>query len=311
MTEARMLSTDALPQVRGKYLFDVALADVTWFRVGGPADVVFMPADLQDLRCFLAAYPIDAPLITLGAGSNTLARDGGVRGVVLRLGKPFAAITQEGTDQLRAGAAALDVTLARAAAKAGIAGLEFYRGIPGSIGGALRMNAGAYGSDTSRVLIRARAVDRRGELHEISAAEMGFDYRSNGVDDELIFVDALFQGGAGDPDEIEARMAEISASRDDSQPVRSRTGGSTFKNPGKLDPAGPKAWKLIDAAGCRGMRVGDAQVSEQHCNFLINHGAARAADIEALGEIVRARVAENSGETLHWEIKRIGEPTHD
>ena len=293
---------ERLPKVRGELTADAPLAPLTWFRVGGPAEVLFRPADVEDLAAFLAGCPEDVPVTVVGVGSNLLVRDGGVKGVVIRLGKPFMTIEAEG-DFVRAGTAALDVAVARAAQQAGIAGLEFYRGIPGSIGGALRMNGGAYGSETKDVLVEVKAVSRKGEIVTLSNADMHYSYRHCGAPDDLIFVEALYQGQPGDRDAIAARMEEITSSREASQPIRSRTGGSTFKN-----PEGRKSWQLIDAAGCRGLVRGGAQVSEQHCNFLINTGDATAADLEGLGEDVRARVKETSGVTLEWEIRRIGIP---
>lgn len=293
---------ERLPAVRGELTADAPLAPLTWFRVGGPAEVLFRPADVEDLSAFLAGCPEDVPVTVVGVGSNLLVRDGGVTGVVIRLGKPFMTIEAEG-NFVRAGTAALDVAVARAAQQAGIAGLEFYRGIPGSIGGALRMNGGAYGSETKDVLVEVKAVSRKGEIVTLSNADMHYSYRHCGAPDDLIFVEALYQGHAGDKAEIAARMEEITSSREASQPIRSRTGGSTFKN-----PEGKKSWQLIDAAGCRGLVRGGAQVSEQHCNFLINTGDATAADLEGLGEDVRARVKETSGVTLEWEIRRIGIP---
>ena len=292
---------DRLPSVRGELVADAPLAPLTWFRVGGPAEVMFRPADADDLAAFLAGCPADVPVTIIGVGSNLLVRDGGVPGVVIRLGRPFMNVEIAKGNRVRAGTAALDVAVARAAQEAGIAGLEFYRGIPGSIGGALRMNGGAYGRETRDVLIEAVAVDRAGKRHVLSNADMHYSYRHCGAPDDLIFVEALFQGTPGDKSEIQARMDEITASREATQPIRTRTGGSTFKN-----PDGHKSWQLIDAAGCRGLTRGGAQVSELHCNFLINTGAASAADIEDLGEEVRARVKSQSGVTLEWEIRRIG-----
>ena len=297
----------ALPSVRGKLLPDVALADLCWFRVGGTADMVFMPADRDDLAAFLAALPDDVPLTVLGAGSNTLVRDGGVRGVTIRLGAAFGKIEQSGEQEICAGAAALDVQVARHAAKAALSGLEFYRGIPGAIGGAVAMNAGAYGGETGEVLVEVEALDRQGQLHVLNAEALQLSYRHNGYADWLVYVSARFAAVPGDAAAIEAAMQEISDKREDSQPIKARTGGSTFKNPGGANPEGPKAWQLIDAAGCRGLLVGDAQMSEQHCNFMINRGTASAADLETLGETVRARVAAYSGADLQWEIRRIGE----
>ena len=292
---------DRLPSVRGELVADAPLAPLTWFRVGGPAEVMFRPTDADDLAAFLAGCPADVPVTIIGVGSNLLVRDGGVPGVVIRLGRPFMNVEIAKGNRVRAGTAALDVAVARAAQEAGIAGLEFYRGIPGSIGGALRMNGGAYGRETRDVLIEAVAIDRAGKRHVLSNAEMHYSYRHCGAPDDLIFVEALFQGTPGDKSEIQARMDEITASREATQPIRTRTGGSTFKN-----PDGHKSWQLIDAAGCRGLTRGGAQVSELHCNFLINTGAASAADIEDLGEEVRARVKSQSGVTLEWEIRRIG-----
>ncbi len=292
---------DRLPSVRGRLTPEQPLSALTWFRVGGPAEVLFVPADEADLSTFLQALPSDIPVTVAGVGSNLLVRDGGIDGVVIRLGKGFATISQEPGNKLRAGVAALDAMVAKAAAKAGVAGLEFYRGIPGSIGGALRMNAGCYGRETKDVLVEAVVLDRQGNRHVIPAQEMGFSYRHTSVPPDFIFIEALFQGAAGDPIEITARMDEITRSRESTQPIRERTGGSTFRN-----PDGFKAWQLIDAAGGRGARRGGAQVSELHCNFLINKGGATAADLEGLGEDMRARVREQSGVELQWEIKRIG-----
>jgi len=291
-----------LPALRGRLLANQPLADLTWFRVGGPAQVLFMPEDEEDLGYFLRGLPSDIPVTTVGLGSNLIVRDGGVEGVVIRLGKGFGVIAVDGL-QIRVGTAVPDVKVARAAQEAGIAGLSFLRGIPGSIGGALRMNGGAYGGETKDVLIEARGVDRGGNIRTYTNAEMNFTYRHCGVADDVIFTQALFAGRPGDADAIAAEMNKITESREATQPVKSRTGGSTFKN-----PPGHKAWQLVDAAGCRGLRVGGAQVSEMHCNFLINLGNATAADIETLGETVRERVKDNSGVELAWEIKRIGVP---
>lgn len=294
---------ERLPHVRGELIENAPLAPLTWFRVGGPAEVLFRPADADDLASFLAACPSDVPVTAIGVGSNLLVRDGGVAGVVIRLGgKGFARIEVLPGHRLRAGTAVLDVVVARAAAEAGIAGLEFYRGIPGSIGGALRMNGGAYGRETRDVLVEAVAIDRQGGGRTLTNADMHYTYRHCGAPDDLIFVEATFQGEAGDKAEIQRRMDEITSKREESQPVRTRTGGSTFKN-----PDGRKSWQLIDEAGCRGLARGGAQVSELHCNFLINTGTASAADLEDLGEEVRARVKARSGVSLEWEIKRIGE----
>ena len=291
---------ERLPAVRGRYSEDAGLHKLTWFRVGGPADVLFRPADAEDLAGFLAASPDDVPVTVIGVGSNLLVRDGGVEGVVIRLGRAFAAMEVDG-DRLTVGAMALDMSVAKTAAAAGIAGLEFLSGIPGTIGGGLRMNAGAFGSDMAAVLVEAVALDRDGRIHRLGRDGMGFGYRSSTVPGDWIFTAATLQGMAGEGAAIAGRMADIADERAGSQPLRTRTGGSTFKN-----PEGARAWELIEAAGCRGLTRGDAMVSEKHCNFLINSGAATAADIEGLGEEVRRRVAETSGVTLEWEIRRIG-----
>lgn len=297
---------DQLPKVRGKYMEGVRLETLTWFRVGGPAEVLFTPADFDDLAAFLAACPQEIPVRVVGVGSNLLVREGGLPGVTIRLAKGFNDITVEG-DIVTAGAAALDVTVSRRAQKAGLSGLEFYRGIPGTIGGALRMNAGSYGSETKDILIDCRAVDRQGVARTLTLDDMGFSYRHSEVPDDWIFTSARFRGRPGEPDAIAARMDEITGSREESQPVKSRTGGSTFKNPDPALSGGRSAWQLVDAAGCRGLKIGGAQVSEQHCNFLINTGDATAEDLEALGEEVRRRVKAMSGVELQWEIKRIGQ----
>ncbi len=295
----------ALPGLRGKLKADAALSDLTWFRVGGPAEVLYSPADEADLAYFLRETPRNIPVTVIGLGSNLLVRDGGIEGVVIRLGgKGFGEIAIEDNSRLRAGAAVPDVKVARAAADAGISGLSFYRGIPGCVGGALRMNGGAHGRETCEVVVEARAVDRKGEVHTLPVAELHYAYRHCGAPEDLIFTEALFQGEPGDPDAILAEMDGIAAYREQAQPIKSRTGGSTFKN-----PPGKKAWQLIDAAGCRGLVVGHAKVSEMHCNFLINEGSATGADLEKLGETVRARVKEASGVELEWEIKRLGLPT--
>jgi UDP-N-acetylmuramate dehydrogenase len=296
-----------LPPVRGKLLRGESLAPFTWFRVGGPADVLFLPADADDLAGFLAALPQSVPVLPIGVGSNLIVRDGGVGGVVIRLaGRAFGQIEPLLGERLRAGAGALDAMLAKGAAKAGVAGLEFYVGVPGTIGGALTMNAGCYGCETKDVLVEANVVTRTGERVTVPATEFGFTYRHNALPPDLIFLDAVFQGTADDPDAIAARMAEITAKREGSQPIREKTGGSTFKNP--TSAAGEKlsAWKLVDEAGMRGHRRGGAQVSEKHANFLINTGDATAADIEGLGEDVRAAVRAKHGIELEWEIKRVG-----
>lgn len=291
-----------LPAVRGRYSEAVPLAPITWFRVGGPAEVMFRPADADDLAAFLRGKPADVPVTVLGVGSNLLVRDGGVPGVVVRLGRGFAGITTEART-LTAGAGALDTNVARVACDAGLAGLEFLSGIPGTIGGALRMNAGAYGSEIRDVLQSARALDAQGNSHELSCAEMRLAYRRCGLPDDWIFTSTTLRGEAADVAAIARRMDEIRTARESTQPVRSRTGGSTFANP----PAA-KAWELIERAGCRGLAIGGAQVSTQHCNFLINTGAATGADLERLGEEVRRRVLAATGVTLEWEIRRIGVP---
>jgi UDP-N-acetylmuramate dehydrogenase len=289
-----------LPQLRGRLMANQSLAELTWFRVGGPAQVLFMPDGEDDLAYLLKNLPADMPVTVVGAGSNLIVRDGGVPGVVIRLGRGFNEVTVEG-DRIRAGTAVPDVKVARAAQEAGLAGVAFLRGIPGGIGGALRMNGGAYGRETKDALVEARAIDRQGNVHVLSNADMHYSYRHCGAPEDFIFTQALFQGEPGDRETIAAEMDKITESREATQPIKSRTGGSTFKN-----PPGHKAWQLIDAAGCRGMKVGNAQVSEMHCNFLINLGGASAADIETLGEAVRSKVKENSGVQLEWEIKRIG-----
>ncbi len=290
-----------LPELRGKLKPDAPLKDFTWFRVGGPAEILFSPADEADLAYFLRETPSAIPITVIGLGSNLLVRDGGIPGVVIRLGKGFGEIAAEDGCRLRAGAAVPDVKVARAAADAGISGLSFYRGIPGCVGGALRMNGGAHGRETREVVVEVRAVDRNGKVHVLPVEDLRYEYRHCGAPEELIFTEALFQGEPGDPARILAEMDDIAAYREQAQPIKSRTGGSTFKN-----PPGRKAWQLIDAAGCRGLSVGDAKVSEMHCNFLINEGNASGADIEELGETVLARVKENSGVELEWEIKRLG-----
>ncbi len=293
---------DRLPEVRGKLRADVSLAPFTWLRVGGAAEVLFMPKDEADLTHFLSATPDDIPVQVLGVASNTLVRDGGVKGVVIRLGPAFGKVSTDGL-QVVAGAAALDKTVAKKAAAAGIAGLEFYAGVPGSIGGALRMNAGCYGSETKDILFSVVALDRTGRRQIMSLDDMGYSYRHCGAPKDLIFTEAVFEGTRDTPSAILARMDDITAKREASQPIREKTGGSTFKN-----PEGHSSWKLIDEAGCRGLRVGGAQMSEQHCNFMINAEDATAADLEKLGETVRARVLETQGVELHWEIRRIGDP---
>jgi len=295
---------EELPAVRGKLLFDEPLAPFTWFRVGGPADVLFLPADAEDLAHFVAGLPAEAPVTVLGVGSNVIVRDGGVPGVVIRLaGRAFGGIEVLEGHRIAAGVGALDAQVARAAAKAGIAGLEFYAGIPGSIGGALTMNAGCYGSETKDVLRAARGVDPGGEPREWTLADFGYTYRHSTMPPGMIFTEAEFQGRPDDPAAIEARMAEITERREQTQPIREKTGGSTFKN-----PPGRSSWKLVDEAGWRGKLHGGAMFSPLHANFLINTGEATAADLEGLGEAVRADVKAKTGVELEWEIKRIGRP---
>lgn len=292
---------DRLPRPRGRLTADAPLGPQTWFRAGGAAEVLFRPADVEDLATFMAALPSDVPVTVLGVGSNILVRDGGVKGVVIRLLRGFTGISVEGHEIL-AGAGALDLNVALTARDHGLAGVEFLSGIPGTVGGALRMNAGAYEGDLAQVLVSAEAVDRSGKVHVVAADALGFSYRHSEAPADWIFTAARLRVAPGDQLAIARRIAEIDAARTDSQP-RSRTGGSTFVN-----PTGRKAWQLIDEAGCRGLRLGAAQVSEKHCNFLINLGEATAGDIEGLGEEVRRRVLEKTGVRLEWEIRRIGEP---
>ena len=291
----------AMPDLRGRLLANESLAPLTWFRVGGPAQVLFTPSDENDLAYFLKNLPQELPVYVVGVGSNLIVRDGGMPGVVVRLSPRGFGETAVQGDIVVAGAAALDRRVAETAAGANLAGLEFYFGIPGTIGGALRMNAGANGAETKDVLVEATGIDRNGTVHTFSNADMKFVYRNSGVDPSIVFTSARFRGVAAAPDAIRARMEEVQRHRETAQPIREKTGGSTFKN-----PPGNSAWKLIDAAGCRGLRVGGAQVSQMHCNFLINTGNATGHDIETLGETVRNRVKETSGIELHWEIKRIG-----
>jgi UDP-N-acetylmuramate dehydrogenase len=291
----------AMPNLRGRLLANEPLAPLTWFRVGGPAQVLFTPADEDDLAHFLRHLRDDIPIYCIGVGSNLIVRDGGLPGVVIRLSPRGFGDTRAEGDIVMAGTAALDKRVAEAAAAANISGLEFLFGIPGTIGGALRMNAGANGGETKDILVEATAVGRDGTKHRFDNAGMKFEYRNSGIYPSVIFTSARFRGVVADPETIRARMTAVQTHRETAQPIREKTGGSTFKN-----PPGHSAWKLIDAAGCRGLRVGGAQVSEMHCNFLINTGEATAHDIETLGETVRARVKAHSGIDLHWEIKRIG-----
>jgi UDP-N-acetylmuramate dehydrogenase len=295
---------DRLPQARGNVTANALLAEQTWFRVGGPAEVLFKPEDEEDLADFLAHCPADIPVTVLGAASNVLIRDGGIPGVVIRFGPRFGLIKVEGSE-IRTGAASIDLSVARAAQSAGISGLEFLCGIPGTIGGGLRMNAGSYGREFKDVVMNAGVVTRNGTRRTLSAKEIGFSYRHTDISDDTIFVSALLQGDDGDPAEILQRMQDIQKSRNDSQPIREKTGGSTFANPDN-DPEKRKSWQLIEAAGCRGLKIGHAKVSEKHCNFLINTGNGSAAEIEHLGEEVRRRVHEKFGVDLRWEIRRLG-----
>jgi UDP-N-acetylmuramate dehydrogenase len=294
----------AMPQLRGRLLANQSLAELTWFRVGGPAQVLFTPSDEDDLAYFLKALPAELPVYVVGVGSNLIVRDGGMPGVVIRLSPRGFGETSTDGDIVSAGAVALDKRVAETAAAASLSGLEFFFGIPGTIGGALRMNAGANGTETRDVLIEASGVGRDGKKQTFANADMKFVYRNSGVDPSFIFTSARFRGVPAAPDAIRARMWEVQNHRETAQPIREKTGGSTFKN-----PPDNSAWKLIDAAGCRGLRVGGAQVSKMHCNFLINTGDATGHDIETLGETVRARVKEICGIELHWEIKRIGIPS--
>jgi UDP-N-acetylmuramate dehydrogenase len=290
-----------LPNVRGRLEANYPLSDLTWFRVGGPAEVLFTPADEDDLAQFMAGLPSDVPCYVVGVGSNMLIRDGGMPGVVVRLGRNFADVRLAGENRIIAGTAALDVRVARFAADHSIDGLTFLRGIPGTIGGALRMNGGAYGGETKDVLVEVRAVNRQGQVMTIKNADLHYTYRHCGAPEDLIFTEALFEGRPGVQADIIAAMDKITSSREATQPIKSRTGGSTFKN-----PPGGKSWQLIDQAGMRGAQIGAAKVSELHCNFLINEGGATAAQIEELGETVRAKVKATSGVELEWEIKRVG-----
>ena len=304
MSDAALRSdvpTGALPSVAGKVEPQGSLAEFIWFRTGGHAEWLVRPDTVEALASLLGALDPDTPVLPVGVGSNLIVRDGGVPGVVVRLPKAMARVSVEPGNRVRAGAGAMGITVASAARDAGIAGLEFLRGIPGTVGGAVRMNAGAYGRDTSDILIEATVVTRVGAIETWPAERLGYTYRHSELPAGAVVVEALFAGTPGDPATIGAEMDRIAAEREASQPLRSRTGGSTFKN-----PAGHKAWALIDAAGCRGLRRGDAQVSEKHCNFLLNLGQATSAEIEALGEEVRARVKAHSGIELEWEIQRVG-----
>jgi UDP-N-acetylmuramate dehydrogenase len=294
---------ERLPKVQGRLMPNQPLADFTWFKVGGPAEVLFMPADEDDLAAFMAGTPKDIPIYTIGVGSNLLVRDGGMPGVVIRLGRGFNDITLESPDTIRAGTAALDKKVAEFALQHGIDGMTFLVGIPGSIGGALRMNGGANKGETTQICVEARGVDRAGNKITLSHEQMGFTYRHCAASEDIVFTSALLRGKLGDQDHIKAQMDAHVHHRETVQPIRSRTGGSTFKN-----PPGHSSWKLVDEAGLRGFSIGPAKVSEMHCNFLINEGGATAAQIEELGETVRKKVFEKSGIQLEWEIKRIGLP---
>ncbi len=300
MNALAVATSNVLPPVRGSLEAHGSLADFIWFRTGGPAEWIFRPADIDDLAAFLAALPAEVPVLAVGVGSNLIVRDGGLPGVVVRLPKAMAKVSVDG-ELVRAGGAAMGITVASAARDASLAGLEFLRGIPGTVGGAVRMNAGAYGRDTADILVEATVVTRDGTVETWPAARFGFTYRHSALPDGHVVVEALFRGTPGDKVAITAEMDRIAAEREASQPLRSRTGGSTFKN-----PPGAKAWELVDRAGCRGLMVGKAQVSEKHTNFLINTGGATSADIEALGDEVRRRVRETSGIDLEWEIERVG-----
>jgi len=294
---------DALPAVRGKLLRDEPLGPFTWFRVGGAADLLFIPADPEDLAAFLKALDPAVPVTVLGVGSNVIVRDGGVEGVIIRLaGRPFAGIATDG-NTITAGAGALDAMVAKASAKAGLAGLEFYAGIPGTIGGALTMNAGCYGSETKDVLVSAWGLTRAGERVDYDLADFGYTYRHSGAPADIIWIEAVYRGTPDAPDAVAARISEITSRRETTQPIREKTGGSTFKN-----PPGHSSWKLVDEAGWRGKPFGGAKFSELHSNFMINFNEATAADIEGLGDAVRADVKSKLGVNLDWEIKRIGRP---
>ena len=312
MTKAA-LQPSSLPPVRGRYSENAALGTVGWFRAGGTAEILFKPADLEDLQSFLVNCPAEIPVTVLGVMSNTIVRDGGIPGVVIRLGREFAGVTVDG-EEVTAGAAALDLNVAMYAAEQGVSKLEFLSGIPGTIGGALRMNGGAYGAETKDVLQFANAVDRKGNLHKLSLADMGMTYRHIDAPEDLIFTSAVFQGIRDDASRINERMKEIKEKREASQPVKGKTGGSTFANPTRDElaasglPEGTKTWQLVDKVGGRGLMVGGAQMSEKHCNFMINTGNATALDLENLGEEIRRRVLEETGLSLRWEIRRIGNP---
>lgn len=316
LSDLKLMDIEDLPPVRGRYSENAPLGQVGWFRAGGTAEVLFKPADREDLIEFLQACPAHIPVTTLGVLSNTIVRDAGVPGVVIRLGREFTEIEQDG-DQISVGAAALDMNVALKTAEMGLAGLEFLSGIPGSIGGALRMNAGAYGTETKDVLVQATYVDRAGVITHATAEEMGMSYRHSDAPYDAIFLEAIFKGEQGNQESIEARIAEIKARRAETQPIKSRTGGSTFANPTEAEleeagiASGTKVWQLIDSVGGRGLMIGGAQMSELHCNFMINTGEASAQDLENLGEEIRKRVYETHGIALRWEIRRIGMPSRE
>ena len=310
LTDDTVSLIDRLPAVRGRYTQNAPLSQSTWFQVGGPADVLFKPADEADLQHFLQHCPADIPVLIIGVGSNLIIRDGGVEGVVIKLGREFAGIDihPEHPDQIIAGAAALDGNVALVAQKYGLAGLEFLSGIPGTVGAGIRMNAGCYNSEISDVLVSATAIDRQGHKHIVTPAQLGMSYRHIDAPSDWIFTQAIFKGTPSTMDAVKARMDEIKTQREASQPIREKTGGSTFANPERDIPGTGSAWKAVDAAGCRGLTLGGAQISPLHCNFMINTGNATAADLEKLGETVRERVKAHSGIDLRWEIKRIGRP---
>ncbi len=306
VTEGLATSLGAMPAVRGRLDQNAPLGAQSWFGVGGAAELLLRPADAEDLSAFLGVLPPELPVLCIGKASNLIIRDGGIQGVVIKLARGFSDVAVDG-DGIVCGAACLDMTVAEHAAAAGLRGLEFLAGIPGSIGGAVAMNAGAYGAEITDVLDWAEIVNRNGQFLRLPVEALGFGYRRSSLPKSAVVVRARLRGIPGDPAAARARIAEIKAAREASQPVRARTGGSTFRNPTAKESAS-KAWQLIDEAGCRGLRLGGAQVSEKHCNFLLNTGDATAADIEGLGETVRRRVREQSGVDLHWEIKRLGLP---
>lgn len=306
MSAAVSLSADQMPQVRGKLTANAPLAPLVWFKSGGRADWLFEPKDSDDLADFLSRLPDDIPVMPLGLGSNMIVRDGGVEGVVVRLGKAFANVASDGETRLRCGGGASGIKVSSAARDVGIAGLEFLRGIPGTVGGFVRMNGGAYGREVTDILIEADVLHRDGTRVTMAARELAYSYRHSALPEGAIVIDALFEGVPGDKSSIQEEMDRIADAREQSQPLRTKTGGSTFKN-----PPGEKAWELVDRAGCRGLVIGDAQVSEKHTNFLINRGEATSSDIERLGDEVRRRVKEDSGITLQWEIQRVGRAAND